>query len=54
MTENIRKLIHIPASKYKLRAKVGFSWFLSDEDKKEFYLICQMLTVSLFPLHLRR
>ena len=36
MTENIRKLIHIPASKYKLRAKVGFSWFLSDEDKKEF------------------
>lgn len=35
MTEEIKKPIQIPASKYMPRAKVGLSWFLSDRDKQE-------------------
>ena len=36
MTDAIKKPIQIPASKYMPKAKVGLSWFLYEEDKKEF------------------
>jgi len=36
MTDVTKKPIQIPASKYMPKAKVGLSWFLSEEDKKEF------------------
>ena len=34
MTDITKKPIQIPASKYMPKAKVGLSWFLSEEDKK--------------------
>ncbi|KYK85702.1 hypothetical protein SC29R_10885 [Aggregatibacter actinomycetemcomitans serotype f str. SC29R] len=37
MTEQIRKLIRIPASKYELRARVGLNWFLYEDDKNELF-----------------
>lgn len=36
MTDVTKKPIQIPASKYMPKAKVGLSWFLYEEDKKEF------------------
>ena len=36
MTDVKKKPIQIPASKYMPKAKVGLSWFLYEEDKKEF------------------
>ena len=36
MTDITKKPIQIPASKYMPKAKVGLSWFLYEEDKKEF------------------
>lgn len=36
MTDVTKKPIQIPTSKYMPKAKVGLSWFLYEEDKKEF------------------